>query len=138
MSDVMYDPSAFTGVGKQIKQNLHLAASSKVIVDPFKSLTKVFEMKEKSLIRSTVVTEKSANAIKQNKYVFYVDSSVNKIQIADAVEKKYGVKVLGVNVNNVKGKVKSRGRLVGKTSDRRKAWVTVAAGQEIVEVKALF
>jgi large subunit ribosomal protein L23 len=95
-------------------------------------------MKDRSMIRSTVVTEKSAIAIKQNKYVFYVDPTVNKIQIADAVEKKYGVKVLGVNVNNVKGKVKSRGRLVGKTPDRRKAWVTVATGHEIVEVKELF
>jgi large subunit ribosomal protein L23 len=82
-------------------------------------------MRDKSLFRSSVVTEKAATGIRSCKYTFYV-------------RKKYGVLVSDVNIMVVKGKQKVRGKIVGKRPDRKKAIVTLAKGQEIAEIKELF
>lgn len=95
-------------------------------------------MKSKSIFRSPVVTEKAASGLDSRKYIFYVDPSVNKIEVAGAVKRAYGVQVTDVNIMVVKGKVKSRGRIVGKRPDRKKAIVTLKEGHEIAEVKELF
>ena len=95
-------------------------------------------MKNKTAFRSPVVTEKAAAALKNGKYTFYVDPNVNKIEVANAVRKKYGVQVADVNILVLKGKQKSRGRIVGKRPDRKKAIVTLVKGQEIAEIKELF
>ena len=69
------------------------------------------------------------------RYGFVVDKRANKIQIKQAVEEFYGVKVLDVNTMNYSGKVKSRytkaGFLTGKTNAYKKAIVTLAEGNEI-------
>ncbi len=95
-------------------------------------------MKEKSLFRSPVVTEKAAIGVAESKYTFYVGVDVNKIEVANAVRKKYGVQVASVNMLVVKGKQKVRGRIVGRRPDRKKAIVTLIKGQEIAEIKELF
>lgn len=95
-------------------------------------------MSSKSILRSPVITEKASVSLTVNKYVFYVDPSMNKIQIANAVKKEFGVKVLDVNIMVVKGKVKGRGRVVGKRPDRKKAIVTLAPGEHIAAIKELF
>ena len=95
-------------------------------------------MRDKSLFRSSVITEKAATGILSCKYTFYVDVDINKIEVANAVRKKYSVQVSDVNIMVVKGKQKVRGKIVGKRPDRKKAIVTLAKGQEIAEIKELF
>ena len=83
-----------------------------------------------------IVTEK-ANAISEatNRYSFKVSPDANKYQIKDAVEKMYGVKVVGVSTMNYNGKQKQRytrsGIIRGKVAAFKKAVVTVAEGETI-------
>lgn len=71
----------------------------------------------------------------RNRYGFVVDKRANKIQIKNAIEQFYGVKVIDVNTMNYSGKVKSRytkaGFLTGKTNAFKKAIVTLAVGDSI-------
>jgi large subunit ribosomal protein L23 len=66
-----------------------------------------------------------------NKYFFEVDRKANKVEIADAVEKLFKVKVMDVRVMHVLGKKKRMGRTVGQKSSWKKAVVTLAAGNSI-------
>ncbi|HBG23376.1 MAG TPA: 50S ribosomal protein L23, partial [Peptococcaceae bacterium] len=69
-------------------------------------------------------------AQEQNKYVFFVDRSANKIEIRNAIEELFNVKVLAVNTMNVKGKKKRVGRYEGLTPMRKKAIVTLNEGDK--------
>lgn len=70
-----------------------------------------------------------------NRYGFVVDKRANKIEIKNAVEKFYEVKVIDVNTMNYSGKRKSRytkaGFLTGRTNAFKKAIVTLAEGYSI-------
>lgn len=83
------------------------------------------------IIKRPVVTEKSMSQGAMNKYTFEVDDDSNKIEIGQAVEKIFNVKVTKVNTLTVKGKMKRMGRHEGKTPDWKKAVVTLAPGQRI-------
>ncbi|MDD2554919.1 MAG: 50S ribosomal protein L23 [Syntrophaceticus sp.] len=84
------------------------------------------------IIIRPLVTEKAVNlAQEQNKYVFFVDRSANKIEIRNAIEELFNVKVLAVNTMNVKGKKKRVGRYEGLTPMRKKAIVTLNEGDKI-------
>ena len=88
------------------------------------------------IIKKPVITEKmTAISEKLNKYAFIVDKNVNKIQIKEAVEKLYDVKVEAVNTMNYDGKKKSRYTKAGVISGRRpafkKAVVTLKEGDTI-------
>lgn len=76
-----------------------------------------------------------AAAPAQNRYGFVVDKRANKIQIKNAVEEFYNVKVVDVNTMNYSGKLKSRytkaGFLTGRTNAFKKAIVTLAEGDAI-------
>ena len=80
---------------------------------------------------SPVVTEKSTFAQEDNTYVFKVGLSSNKLQIKDAVERFFGVRVEKVRTLVVRGKVKRFGRHHGRRSDWKKAYVTLADGDNI-------
>lgn len=82
-------------------------------------------MKPEDIIVRPIITEKSNNELQSGKYTFEVAKKATKIQIADAVEVLFNVKVLNVNTMNVKGKEKRVGAHVGKTSDWKKAIVTI-------------
>ena len=77
------------------------------------------------VIIAPVVTEKSNDEIQMGKYTFKVNKKATKVDIKRAVEKLFEVKVLSVNTRTVKGKEKRVGRSVGKTSDWKKAIVTI-------------
>ncbi|MGE0080804.1 MAG: 50S ribosomal protein L23 [Thiohalomonadaceae bacterium] len=78
------------------------------------------------------VSEKSTNVgEKHNQYVFRVVADATKPEIKAAVEQLFNVSVNAVRVANVKGKNKRFGQRFGTRSDWKKAYVTVAAGQEI-------
>lgn len=80
-----------------------------------------------------VITEKALeHKEKYNKVTFEVVRDANKMEIKEAVEKLFGVKVEKVNVINVHGKRRYRfRRLVGKEPDWKKAVVTLKTGYSI-------
>ena len=82
-------------------------------------------MRPEDIIIAPVITEKSNDAMQEGKYTFEVNKKATKVDIANAVEKLFEVKVLKVNTVTVKGKMKRMGRYEGKTSDWKKAIVTI-------------
>ena len=82
-------------------------------------------MVAEDIIIRPVITEKSSDGLQEGKYTFEVNKKATKVEIAKAVEKLFEVKVLKVNTMNVKGKEKRVGVHVGKTSDWKKAIVTI-------------
>lgn len=80
-----------------------------------------------------VVTEKSTNAQVNRKYVFMVHLNTNKVEVRNAIEKAYGVKVQSVNIIPVLKKVRlaGRGREITKRHNGKKAIVTLAPKQSI-------
>ena len=82
-------------------------------------------MKPEDIIIAPVVTEKSNDGLQEGKYTFKVNKKATKVDIARAVEKLFEVKVLKVNTINVNGKAKRVGRNMGRTSDWKKAIVTI-------------
>ena len=85
------------------------------------------------IILKPVLTEKGYDGIADKKYTFIVKKSANKIEIRNAVEKLYGVKVAAVNTLNCKGKFKRMGRNEGYTPDRKKAIVTLKEDSKPIE-----
>jgi len=84
------------------------------------------------IVKQPVITEKSVELKnRENKYTFEVDSRANKLQIARAVEKLFGVKVIKVNTAMMSGKRKRVRMSVGKTSDWKKAIVTLQKGEKL-------
>ena len=79
---------------------------------------------EEVIIRP-VITEKSNDEMQAGKYTFEVNKKATKVDIAKAVEKLFEVKVLNVNTMIVKGKTKRVRYVEGKTSDWKKAIVTI-------------
>ncbi|MCD4761725.1 50S ribosomal protein L23 [bacterium] len=78
-----------------------------------------------------LITEKAANLGSENKYVFEVSVSTNKIEIAKAINEVYGVKPVSVNIVNVGGKKVRYGRHFGKRKDTKKAIITLPKGKTI-------
>ena len=85
------------------------------------------------IILKPVLTEKGYDGIADKKYTFIVKKSANKIEIRNAVEKLFGVKVAEVNTLNCKGKLKRMGRNAGYTPDRKKAIVTLKEDSKPIE-----
>ena len=84
------------------------------------------------VLKKPVLTEKSLLLQQnENKYTFDVELTANKIEIKQAVEKMFDVKVESFNIMNVRPKTKRMGRYVGKTNKRKKAIVKLKEGYEI-------
>ncbi|GIX39434.1 MAG: 50S ribosomal protein L23 [Silanimonas sp.] len=84
-----------------------------------------------SVLRAPKVSEKTARLAESNQYVFEVAKTATKDEVKAAVEHLFNVKVLAVNVANIKGKSKSFRFRAGRRSDKRKAYVRLAEGQTI-------
>ena len=69
--------------------------------------------------------------MQDNKYTFQVPLAANKVEIRQAAEAIFKVKVLNVNTIRVFGKTKRMGKNIGKRSDYKKAIVKLAEGQTI-------
>ena len=79
-----------------------------------------------------VVSEKGSRVADKNRQmIFKVPPDASKPEIRKAVEKMFDVKVTAVQVSNVKGKVKRFGQTLGRRSDWKKAYVTLAEGSDI-------
>ena len=84
------------------------------------------------VLLSPQVSEKATQvADKNEQVVFRVATDATKPEIKAAVEMMFKVNVDSVQVSRVKGKVKRMGRYVGRRNDWKKAYVCLAAGQEI-------
>jgi large subunit ribosomal protein L23 len=78
------------------------------------------------------ISEKATYVAEKNEQViFRVATDATKPEIKAAVEMMFKVSVNSVQVANVKGKVKRTGRFVGRRNNWKKAYVCLAAGQEI-------
>ena len=88
-------------------------------------------MEARDILIRPKITERTTDLMAEGKYVFVVDKRANKIQIADAVEEIFKVKVEKVNTVNVKGKTKRMGRTQGKRPNYKKAIVKLAPGETI-------
>jgi large subunit ribosomal protein L23 len=86
------------------------------------------------IILEPVITEKSTLMKEVNREIcFAVNPKANKIQIKEAVEKLFNVKVESVKVMNKKGKTRRVGRNVGKKKDWKKAYVKLKEGEKMIE-----
>ena len=89
-------------------------------------------MKGYDIIRGALVTEKTTlQKESNNQLTFKVDKRANRVEIKDAVEKNFNTKVKQIRTIQVKGKVKQRGKILGKRKDWKKAIVTLMPGQRI-------
>jgi large subunit ribosomal protein L23 len=89
-------------------------------------------MHQYEVLKRPVLTEKSNyQSDELHRYTFEVADKATKQQIQQAVEAIFSVKVVAVNVMNVRGKERRFGRHVGQTSGWRKAIVTLAPGSTI-------
>jgi large subunit ribosomal protein L23 len=85
----------------------------------------------RDVILAPVVSEKSYSLLDQNAYTFHVHSDANKTEIRQAVEAIWGVRVVGVNTMNRRGKRKRFRFTEGKRPDTKRAIVKLAEGDKI-------
>jgi large subunit ribosomal protein L23 len=86
----------------------------------------------RNIIIRPVVTERSTiDSDERGAYTFIVDKGANKIEIRNAVEKLFGVKVDAVRTMNYRGKVRRLGTNIGKRASYKKAVVKLAEGERI-------
>lgn len=84
------------------------------------------------VIKRPLITEKAVDLKeKLNQVVFEVDPRANKIQIKEAVEKLFNVKVKDVRTMGVKGKTKRFGTVIGRRNDWKKAIVVLEKDQKL-------
>jgi large subunit ribosomal protein L23 len=84
------------------------------------------------VVQRPLLTEKGTRLKEEaNQYLFRVAKTATKVEIKQAVEQLFKVKVLEVRTLRVQGKVKRLGRFQGRRPDWKKALVTLKAGQSI-------
>ncbi|TAE26915.1 MAG: 50S ribosomal protein L23 [Candidatus Kapaibacterium sp.] len=87
------------------------------------------------VLKRPIITEKAAKLNEKRQYAFEVEIKSNKIEIRKAVEAQFGVDVISIRTIRMRPKNKlqftRRGRFVGKTAARKKAYVTLKEGQTI-------
>ena len=88
-------------------------------------------MDARDILIKPIVTEKSTALMEAGKYTFQVPLNVTKIEIRQAVEQVFNVKVQAVNTMRYEGKMKRLGRTQGRRSDWKKAIVTLKPGETI-------
>ncbi|WP_372676948.1 50S ribosomal protein L23 [Desulfosarcina sp.] len=89
-------------------------------------------MNRYDIIKRPVITEKTNIQKEENNQLsFEVDMRANRVEIAQAIERIFSVKVAKTRTVHVKGKIKRRGRILGKRKDWKKAIVTLMPGERI-------
>lgn len=88
----------------------------------------------RDIIIRPLITEKTNDLMADRKYTFVVRRDANKIEIAQAVEKLFKVKVESVNTVNMRGKLKRMGVHQGYRPSWKKAVVKLTAGSKPIEI----
>jgi large subunit ribosomal protein L23 len=83
------------------------------------------------ILERPVISEKAFGQAEAGHYVFHVPTGATKLEVRRAVEQKFEVKVVAVNTVSVKGRKRRYGKIIGRTSDYKKAVVTLAPGEKI-------
>lgn len=84
------------------------------------------------VIKRPITTEKTTiQKEASNQVSFEIDRQANRVEVKKAVEQIFNVGVSQVRTQQIKGKVKRRGRVIGKRRDWKKAIVTLMPGQRI-------
>ncbi|MEO0098901.1 MAG: 50S ribosomal protein L23 [candidate division WOR-3 bacterium] len=89
----------------------------------------------REIIIQPLSTEKSSRLKELRQYTFKVLRDANKVDIKRAVEEIFGVKVEKVRVINMRGKPRRMGIYAGRTSNWKKAIVTLKEGERIEELE---
>ena len=84
-----------------------------------------------SIIKSPIMTEKSTTLNQFNKYSFFVSKNSNSLEIKQAIESIFKVKVIKVNIINQKSKLKIKQGKKSVKSGYKKAIITLKKGQSI-------
>ena len=88
----------------------------------------------RDIIVAPVVSEKSYRLMEQGVYTFLVHTDANKTQIKIAVQEIFGAKVASVNTLNREGKRKRSRTGYGKRKNTKRAYVTLAAGSDPIDI----
>ncbi len=88
-------------------------------------------MNSNDIIIRPVISEKSTGMIENNKFIFKVATSANKLTVKMAVKEIFGVMPEKVNIINVRGKNRRLRYRMGKRSAWKKAIITLKAGDKI-------
>ncbi|MDW7652352.1 MAG: 50S ribosomal protein L23 [Bacillota bacterium] len=88
----------------------------------------------RDIIRKPLISEKSTSMMEELKYAFKVDPRANKVEIKNAIEELFKVKVKDVNTIRVTGKMKRMGMHVGRRPNWKKAVVTLEEGSKPIEI----
>ena len=90
-------------------------------------------MTPEQIIRRPIILTEKANLLREqhNQVVFEVARTANKVEIKDAVQKLFKVKVTSVNTMVMRGKERRMGRGYARTQNWKKAIVTLKAGDSI-------
>jgi large subunit ribosomal protein L23 len=83
------------------------------------------------LIKYPIITDKATKLLESNQYSFAVDLHSNKLEIKDAIEHLFSVKVISVNTSINPSKKRRVGKFLGNKPQRKKAIVTLAPGNSI-------
>ena len=87
-------------------------------------------MKKYAIIKGPYLTEKGDQLQESyGKAVIKVDRNANKVEIKEAVEQIFNVKVDTVRTTKVRGRQKRVGKYLGRTSDWKKAYITLKEGK---------
>lgn len=88
-------------------------------------------MEARDILIKPIITEKTTALMEERKYTFHVPLAATKVEIRQAVEQIFKVKVQAVNTMRYEGKMKRLGRTQGRRSDWKKAVVTLKPGETI-------
>lgn len=90
------------------------------------------ELRAGEIIKRPLVTEQGMHLVEsKNIYPFEVDKRANKVQIRQAIEELFKVKVVSVNTAHRQGKTRRVGRRMGQRASWKKAYVKLSDGDKI-------
>ena len=88
----------------------------------------------RDIIIKPIITERTSQLMEEDKYTFQVAVNANKIQIKDAVEELFDVKVAKVRTMRMQGKMKRMGVHVGRRPSWKKAIVSLTPDSKAIEI----
>ena len=120
------------GIGKKKKEKKEeKEEKAEIVKEMAQTVRRPGNLLLTGVLRAPHITEKASQASSRSQYVFRISNRANKIDVKRAVEAKYGVNVQSVNIVNLPGKERRRGRQIGWKAGHRKAVVRVKEGQKI-------
>ncbi len=111
-------------------------AETKVETAPVAAKSSNLVISQASPILHPYVSEKASRLENMNQFMFKVTRNANKPEVKKAIESRYKVKVVAINMINMPSKKKTVGRHVGTKAGFRKAIITLAEGDSINSAKA--